>query len=590
MYFFIFAYNRLTTFPYVKCFLYNYTMTTSTGKTKFLTDKPRGVKRLHTEKEYQKQQELLLALEDVSKVLTVEVDLQKILSDMATIVAKAVGAKWVNFWELTADKKSTYIAAMHGMKQSYVEQSREHPIKLGTAWIGRAIQSGKAWGTSDILTDPYLKKELGPSWETSIKKQDYRALLCVPTISRKGPVGGMCVYYPEVHEFSDFEMRLVTVAANQAATSITNAQIFNDLAAERNKTASIIHSLSDGLIMYDLKDKITLFNPRAEELLWVEGKLLLDAHPSKLSIQKNPLFKNIKDISALSLGEFETREITILEPQRTTLAITNLPVRDFQDKKIGSMRVLHNITKEKEVEQLKSSFISVASHQLRTPLSGIKWALAMLESKELGPLTEKQTDLIAKTYQINNRLIGLVGDLLDVARIEEERFGYTFKKVSLSSIVAEVLKDLDVKIQTSKRASVVFKKPRKKLPSISADKKKLSMAVSNIIDNAVKYTPKGTVTISFYAGTSSVIMEVEDTGIGIPEDQKKFVFTKFFRARNAVRLQTEGSGLGLWIANEIIKRHNGKILVESEENKGSVFSLQIPTTPETMPKGKIKGL
>ena len=169
-------------------------MERSKGETKSLALKPRGIKRLQTETQYQRQQELLLALEQVSAALTVEVDLHQILEHMAKVVAKAMGAKWVNFWELTPDKKSTYITATYGMKQSYINQSHRHPIRLGKAWIGRAIKSGKAWGTSDILTDPRLRTDLGPTWKTAIKKQDYHALLCVPTISRKGPVGGVCVY------------------------------------------------------------------------------------------------------------------------------------------------------------------------------------------------------------------------------------------------------------------------------------------------------------------------------------------------------------------------------------------------------------
>ena len=117
------------------------------------------------------------------------------------------------------------------------------------------------------------------------------------------------------------------------------------------------------------------------------------------------------------------------------------------------------------------------------------------------------------------------------------------------------------------------------------------MALYNVFENAIKYTPKGHIKIVFKLTSSSINIIVSDEGIGIPEEQQKFLFTKFFRARNAILLQTEGSGLGLWIANEIIKKHNGKVvLVESAENEGTTFLLRFPIDPKRMPKGKVKGL
>ena len=562
-------------------------LSTAQGRTISVAQKPRGVKRLVTEKEYQRQQELLFALEEVSSVLTIEVDLQEILRDMAEIVAKAIGAKWVNFWELTPDKKSTHITASYGMKQSYIDQSREHPIELGKAWIGRAIKTGKPWGTSDILTDPNLSQDLGPTWEAAIKQQDYRALLCIPTISRKGPVGGMCLYFPEPHEFTDFEMRLVTVAANQAATAIINAQIFNDLIAERNKTISMVNSLADGIVVYDLEGAITEFNPKAEELLWVPRNTLIGKNPAGLPRGKNNELKNLREISTLPLQEFETQEITFQEPQRIHLAVTLLPLKEAGSHKTGSMRILHDVTREKETEQLKSNFVSIASHQLRTPLSGIKWALSLLLEKTMGPLTKKQESLVTKTLSANEHLINLVNDLLDTSRIEEGRFGYEFKKTNLVSVVDSALQDCRTVLAEKANVGLKVEKSKQKLPPLAADAKKLEMAVYNILDNAIKYTPKGNITVSLRKQKSFISLTVQDTGIGIPKDQQHYLFTKFFRAKNAILLQTEGSGLGLWIANEIIKRHKGKIvLIESEENKGTTFMVRLPIAEHLKPNNK----
>ena len=555
----------------------------SVKTTSLTASKPTRPKALSI-KEYQKQQRLLFALQQVSKVLTAEVNLQDILKDMATILAKSLGAKRVNFWNLTPDKKAVYIVAHHGMKPEYMEHSRQYPIRLGTAWIGRAVKTGRAWGTSDILDDPHLLKELGPKWKKAIEKQDYRGLLCVPLVSGKNVVGGLCAYFAKPHEFTDFEMRLMTVASNQAATALTNAKIFEELVSERNKSVSIINSLSDGLIVYDLENRITSFNPRSEELLWVYKDDVIGKKVSELSL-KNPLFKNITTISSLHIGDFETKELLTQKPQRLFLKITQVPVRDSQAKKLGSLRVLHDLTAEREAEELKSRFVSVASHQLRTPLSRIKWVLDMFLKKEVGELNAQQYEFLERLYGENEQMIGLISDLLDVSRIEEGRFGYEFKPLDLVKTAEEQLSGFSQAIK-KRNLRALFDKPSSPLPQISADKEKLVMAIHNVIDNSIKYTlPRGKINISLSKGEASLILKVKDNGIGIPKDQQKFIFTRFFRARNAIRLQTAGSGLGLWIANEIVKRHNGKIHFESEENKGSEFLLQFPLDPQLQPKG-----
>ncbi|MBI4138248.1 MAG: GAF domain-containing protein [Candidatus Wildermuthbacteria bacterium] len=560
------------------------------GRTRTVSSKKsRGSKRVLAQKEIQKQRDLLSALEKVSGVLTVEIQLKKILEDMATIVGKALGAKWVNFWELTPDKKAAYITAAYGMKKSYIEQSKKAPIKIGKAWIGRAIKTGKAWGTSDILNDPKLLSDLGPKWKNAVEQQDYRGLLCVPTVSGQGSVGGLCVYYPDVHEFTDFEMRLVTVAANQAATSITNARIFAELSTERNKTLAMINSLSDGIIMYGLDGAITLFNPRAEELFWINRAVVVGKKPNELKLKDNPLFANIKNISALAIEDFQNQELHITEPQTLHIKITVLPVRDTDGQTtMGSMRVIHDMTIEKEAEKAKSSFITIASHQLRTPLSGIKWALASLLNNDLGPLSQDQAKLLLETANQNNTLINLVGDLLDASRIEEGRFGYSFKEHDLLSIAEDAKKSVESALSQKPEVRILVEPPKTILPSLRLDRKKLGIAVFNILDNAVKYTSRGVIAVSFEQTPDAVFLRVTDPGIGIPKEEQKFLFTKFFRASNAVRVQTEGSGLGLWIANEIMKRHRGDIQFQSELNKGTSFALRFPIQRELMQKENIQ--
>jgi len=329
--------------------------------------------------------------------------------------------------------------------------------------------------------------------------------------------------------------------------------------------------------MYDLENRITAFNPRSEELFWVHKDKILGKSIPELS-KDNVLLKNIIDISSLAIGDFETKEFSINEPKKTFFKITQVPVRDA-NQKLGSMRILHDITAEKETEELKSSFVSVASHQLRTPLSRIKWTIDLFLKGDVGEFKPDQIELLKMVFKEIDQMIYLIQDLLDVSRMEEGRFKYELKKVNILEIIEKTIASF-WQITKERNLEIVLERPRISLSQIYADPDKLTMAIQNIIENAIRYSyPGKKIYVNFYQNPKTLIIDFKDEGIGIPRDQTKFIFTRFFRASNAILMQTEGSGLGLWIANEIIKQHNGRIYFESEENKGSIFSIQLPHDP-----------
>ena len=173
-------------------------------------------------------------------------------------------------------------------------------------------------------------------------------------------------------------------------------------------------------------------------------------------------------------------------------------------------------------------------------------------------------------------MIGLINDLLNVARIEEGRYLYNVTLGSIENIVRSSV-DLYQREAKKKKISLVFKKPKTKIPKITVDVEKIHLAAQNLIDNAVRYTfPGGKVTVSLKSDKKEIEFQVQDSGVGIPEDQKERVFSKFFRAANVMRMETDGSGLGLFIAKNIIEAHGGKIWFESKENKGATFYFTLP--------------
>ena len=232
-----------------------------------------------------------------------------------------------------------------------------------------------------------------------------------------------------------------------------------------------------------------------------------------------------------------------------------------------------------ELDRAKSHFVSVAAHQLRTPLSVIKWTFRMLLSGDFGKINKEQRDVIQKGYDVNEGTIRLVSNLLDVARVESGRFSYSFRTVDIEKIIKEVVemnaphakeRKIDVTISKAKGAAA-------KIPSTKADETALRMVVQNLLSNAINYTlPGGKIEVVCKKEGKFIEVSVKDTGIGIPKHEMGRLFTKFFRGDKVVRMQTSGTGLGLFIAKNIITAHKGEIGVESEEGKGSTFWFRIP--------------
>ncbi len=240
-----------------------------------------------------------------------------------------------------------------------------------------------------------------------------------------------------------------------------------------------------------------------------------------------------------------------------------------------------DLTKQNErftqLDKEKSEFVSTVSHQLRTPLSAIKWTLdTLLRSDEFGSLTVEQRALLMKTYECNERMINLIRDMLGVDRIESGALGFSFIEISIVDLVNNIIEEVDSQAER-KHIKIVLNKDEN-LPKISVDPQKMRAVFQNLIENSIKYTKAGgTITIEFHMQTPEIMgVKVMDNGIGIPKDQQSNIFNRFFRADNAKALDPEGSGLGLFIVKTIIQRHKGEMTFESSEGKGTIFHITLP--------------
>jgi signal transduction histidine kinase len=228
----------------------------------------------------------------------------------------------------------------------------------------------------------------------------------------------------------------------------------------------------------------------------------------------------------------------------------------------------------RELDKAKDEFISMASHQLRTPLTAIKGYLSMLLEGDAGEIRVSQYDFVNEAFQGANRMVGLINDLLNVSRMETGRFFLEPTEVDMKKIVEEEVKQLNK--QAKEKGLKLEIKTKGKIPKIWADETKIRQVVMNFADNAIYYTTKGSVTVTLESDKKNVIYKVVDTGIGVPKDQQKNLFQKFYRADNARHVRPDGTGLGIYLAKRVMDDHGGEIIFESKEGKGSTFGFKLP--------------
>jgi len=341
------------------------------------------------------------------------------------------------------------------------------------------------------------------------------------------------------------------------------------------KDISIIDYLTDGIFVFDEDDRLSLANLKAENFFEVRKKDII----GKTILGLNQIMGLRPLVSFLRTEIKEAIKKNIKIRENFILEVTMIPMIP-EEKKIGTLIVLRDITREKFVDRAKSEFVTLAAHQLRTPTSAVKWAIQMLLEGDVGDLNKKQKELIEETYGTNDKAIKLVTDLLNVAQIEEGKYLSNIMLSDVEKVIQSLIDGYKKKME-QKKLNFKFEKPKKQLPKVMIDAEKMEIAVGNIFNNAIKYTPSGgKIIISLKESEKEIEIRIIDTGLGIPQYEQEKLFTKFFRGSNIKKIDTEGTGLGLYISKNIIEAHGGKIWFESEENKGTTFYFTIPVKKE----------
>lgn len=360
-----------------------------------------------------------------------------------------------------------------------------------------------------------------------------------------------------------------------------------------NEGEEIIRNLPIGIVLYDADFRVQLFNPAAEEIFGISAEeakrqkieASLASDP-KLQLFVRVVFSTLAPvvITRSDPGKYpQLADISFDDPHLELSVITDV-VRDEKGGVRGFFKIITNKTREANLIKSKTEFITVAAHQLRTPLTAVNWALESLEQSIQDP---SQKELLDTAFGAVKNSLKIVNDLLDVSKIEEGRFGYEFRQVGIVDFLEKVLGQIsDLAKQYGIR--FYFDHPQDADVTVSLDEQKMGIVFFNLFDNAMQYNVEhGEVTVRVQkdAAKNAVVVSVHDTGIGIPSEQLDKLFSKFFRAENAKKTVANGNGLGLYIARNIARAHGGDIWVESELNRGTTFFVSIPLDSQAPSQG-----
>ena len=390
--------------------------------------------------------------------------------------------------------------------------------------------------------------------------------------------------------YSDRELQGLKELKTARASILKNLQDTEEESQNNlQKTAideAVLESIGDGLVVMDKLGIITYVNPALERMVgWTLDEIVGNSIVDTLILEKEKGEKvsyNEEILSKVLAGGIVVADLTnpfyhVRKDKSTFPISTTVSPILLAGEIIGAVMTFRDITKEKEIDKAKTEFVSLASHQLRTPLSTINWYTEMLLAGDVGKLSDKQDTYLREIYRGSQRMVSLVNALLSVSRMDLGTFVLEPEPTDFVRLIQTIIREQQFHIERKK--IIVTTSFQDSLPLIHADGKLLSMVVQNILSNAVKYTPdNGTIdlTLTLIPSANTLRLKIKDTGYGIPLAQQEQIFTKLFRADNVREKETEGTGLGLYIAKTIIDNSEGRLWFESEENKGTTFYLELP--------------
>ena len=498
----------------------------------------------------------LNALFGIGKSVTAVLDLEKLLSRLVEAAVYLTNAEEGSLLLVDEQTNELYMVAAQGLDK---RMARSFRIRVEDSLAGEVIKTGEpiilSGSETQRITTAYLVK----------------SLIYVPLKVKNRISGVLGVDNRQTDRpFTKHDLRLLSVLAGYAAIALKNARLFAEVENERTKLVTVLAGIEEPvLVTTGRDDRVVLANAAARRTFDL-GAAVVEGHALNQLIKNDKLVDFVT--SAPETGSAQKDEIPLDDGH--TLYATLTPIPD-----VGRAVIMQDITHLKELDRMKTKFVSTVSHDLRSPLTSILGYAQMLRS--VGPLNEKQETFVNRIMAGVSQITELISDLLDIGRIEAG-LDMDMKTCDMSAIAGDVAKQLE-DAANGKGQELVYQGPPEPALVLGNDLR-LRQVISNLVGNAIKYTPEaGRVRLTVQQGDRTVLLSVEDTGMGIPIGDLPYIFDKFYRVESDATADIQGTGLGLSICKSVTEKHGGRIWAESVPGKGSIFYVALPALVQAEP-------
>jgi PAS domain S-box-containing protein len=464
-------------------------------------------------------------------------------------------------------------------------------FKPDRGFAGEIISNRKPRLVADVLEDP--------NWgEYQDIESSQRSAAGVPLMVGEELLGALLVFHSQPRHFSPSQLDLIQATGNQIAVTINNAELYNlirdqaeDLGnmlrsqqIETSRSRAILESVAEGVLVTDAENKITLFNASAEKILDLDREQILGRSLEHFTGLFGGAARSwvttirewSSDLIGYKLGKTYAEKISLEDGRVVSIQLAPVLIRD---EFLGTVSIFHDITHQVEVDRLKTEFVATVSHELRTPMTSIKGYVDLLLMGATGDLSEQQQHFLEVVKENTQRLAILVNDLLDISRIEANRVKLALQPLDLRAIAENMIADLVERCKKENKPLEFNLDATSDLPRVTGDPERVWQILASLLDNAYHYTPEsGQISLHARHLGDEVQVDIRDSGIGIPLEEQKHVFERFFRGEHPMVLEISGTGLGLSIVKHLVEMHAGRIWLESTgvPGEGSTFSFTLP--------------
>ncbi len=495
----------------------------------------------------QRRMDEIETLAQLGRSITASLNLDYVLASVVDAAVDLTGAEEGSLLLVDEVSGDLYMRASRNFQEEFVRTFR---LPIHDTLAGSVIRTGQA-----VLLDEQTPQKIKTSYLV-------HSLIYVPLTSRGQVVGVLGVDNRHNRTaFTEHHMKLISTVADYAVIAIENAHLYSNATYDKNKLETILTNIQDGVIVLDLDQRFILVNQTARSAFNLgdnnlNGKLFSDVvqKPELLDLLKTPGSEHYPNQC-----EVELEDGRVFSAQLTPIT------------EVGIAITFHDITYHKKLDRLKNDFVSTISHDLRSPLTAILGYIELLD--RAGPINDLQRDFIHRVQSSVHSITALVNDLLNLGRIES---GFDTRKetISINSIVDSSLEMFSEKIK-SKKIQLTHNLPDK-IPQLFGNPIQLRQMIDNLVDNGIKYTPEGgKLKLEIQVDGNQLILLVADSGCGIPSLDLPYIFDKFYRASNA-NADIPGTGLGLSIVKSIVENHQGRIWVDSAQDKGTTVTVVLP--------------